>query len=286
VRCSGGIAPGPVEGQVIVRGALGAEENCEYYRARIYNGAGLSTSTGGGLGSPQLGLGAIVGPLTIVLGSQDQAAEVGRCATPGEPWTNCESLATNVYSSLVGFAADYNAGRILPLSRGSALFDLTTGNVVANLPTDDPPLYYKAAAFSGSGDTLYAAASVEGLFGANGKLFALAADDGQLLDEIDVSDGMPLAVAVDDPGKRILVIIADLNEDRVWLRVYSRLDHTVVIDVPLDNPTVAAAVSSHTHHLLIFDHERREATLVSTDRVRYFQNTPINPMAIARWTLP
>jgi hypothetical protein len=284
VRCTGGMVPGPLEGQVIVRGALGAEEECEYYRARIYNSAGLSTVSSNGFASAQMGLSAIVGPLTMVLGSQDQAAQVGRCTTPGEPWSNCESLALNVYGSLVGYAAHHATQRILPLARGASLHNLTTGNVIAQLPVDEEQLYYKAAAFSRSGDTLYAAAAVGDLFGTNGKVFALAPGNGQVLDEISIADGVPLAVAVDDFGKQVLVVVAN-REEQVWLRVISRKNHELVIDIPLDNPLLASAIAGHYHHQLIMDAATRELTLVSTARVRSFQDTAIPPMVVARWSI-
>ena len=285
VRCAGGIAPGPLEAQVIVRGVSGDGGSCEYYRPRIYNSAGLSTVSDNGFGSAQMGLSAIVGPYTMVLGSQNQAGEVARCATIGEPWADCESLALNVYSSLVGYAAHYSARRMLPLARGTSLYNLATGDVVAPLPVEENPLYYKSAAFSQSGDTLYAAAAVGGLFGTQGKIFALASDDGQVLDEIVIDDGVPLAVAVDDLGRQVLVVVADLETERVWLRVFSRRNHQHLIDIPTDDPLLEAAIAGHYHHQLTLNAAQRELTLVSTARVRYFQDTPIEPMVIARWTI-
>ena len=124
-----------------------------------------------------------------------------------------------------------------------------------------------------------------GLFGTQGKIFALASDDGQVLDEIVIDDGVPLAVAVDDLGRQVLVVVADLETERVWLRVFSRRNHQHLIDIPTDDPLLEAAIAGHYHHQLTLNAAQRELTLVSTARVRYFQDTPIEPMVIARWTI-
>jgi hypothetical protein len=291
VRCSGGIAPGPAAGQVIVRGGNGTTElgHCEHvYRSRPYDASGIGPSTGGGIPHGGAGLSAVLGPLTVVLTTQNQSGTVFRCATAGELWSECQILANNVYGNVVGYEAGYLAKRIIPLARASTLHDLQTGDMVAELPDDPAGRYYTAAAFSASEDSVYVTSNGNsGVYsGTNGWILAVDAASGAVLDEIDVSDGLPLAIAIDDARDWILAVINNRVENRVWLRVYSRTDHTMVVDLPVDDVAIVSAVKDHYHFRLVLDRIRNHVTLVSTARVRTFQNTPILRMAIARWSLP
>jgi hypothetical protein len=291
VRCSGGIAPGPVAGHVIVRSGDGstASDNCEWVsRSRAYDAAGLGASTAASPPAGTIGLSAILGPLTIFQSRQSQSGWILRCTTAGEPWDGCQVLAVNVYGDVVGYEAGYVANRIVPLARAAALHDLQTGDIVAQLPDDEGGQYYTAAAFSSSEDSMYAASNGHsGVYSGNtGRILALRSATGEILDAIDVPDGLPLALTVDDAGDWVLAVINHRDAGQLFLRVYSRTDHTLVAELPVDNATIVNAVEDHYHYRLILDRLRNQVTFVSTSRIRYFQNTPIPPMVIVRWSLP
>src|SRR5690606_15664127 len=136
-----------------------------------------------------------LGPLTIHTGRDDDAGVTYRCTGLG-PALGCQIMANNVFGNLIGFEAGYLAKRILPLSRGASLFDLETGDVVTELP-DQPRTWYIAAAFSASEDSLYVASNQgSGVFNASsGLVRALNAGTGAILDEIEISNGVPVALA-------------------------------------------------------------------------------------------
>lgn len=284
-RCMGGIAPGPVAGHVMVRGGDETDSGCDYVRSRPYNAAGLGESTTDVFGGPGgNGLSAILGSLTVHLGSSNQWGQTYRCSVPGPPFSSCVLVDPTAYGNLVGFDVGYSAKRILPLARGADLFDLETGELVAEL-SDEGGRYYRSAAFTPSEDSLYVSAIVGTAF-VSGSVSALESRTGGVLDEIAVPDGIPVAVAVDGPRGLVLVAIRNRAEERLWLRVFSRRDHSMVAELPITNAGLVSTNVVHEHYRLVLDRARSQVTLVGTERILRLQSADSRPMLIARWTLP
>ncbi len=287
-RCMGGIAPGPVAGHVMVRGGNETVFGCDFVRSRPYDAAGLGPATdvviGEALGN---GITAILGPLTAHIGSSNQAGFTCRYSATGVPWAGCELVDLNVYDVLVGYEAGYLAKRILPLARNTDLYNLETGEIVAPLPAP-VQLWYTSAAFSASEDSLYAAAYWyrDLTLPMAGKIYLLDAATGAVLDEIEVFGGMPVAIALDDARDLILVAMRNREEERTWLRVLSRKDHSLVADLPVTNAELVDFDVVHEHYRLVQNRAENQVVLVGTERIRRLPAVASRPMLIARWTLP
>jgi hypothetical protein len=288
VRCSGGIAPGPIPGHIIVRsgnGVIGG--SCEYHRSRPYDANGIGPSTDDAFGAGAYHLSAILGP-GMVLRATNQWGFVDQCTTATVPWSGCQNVANMEYGSLVGYAAGYVAKRIIPLARRTAIHDLETGAVVAKLPDTPTTMFYTAAAFSASEDSVYLGThgGLGPYVGLPGLLLVLDARTGAILDEMQEPDGVPVALAVDDARNLVLAVIKNRNAEQLWLQVRSRTDHSVVAELPVNDAPLVEAAKFHNHYQLVLNRVQNQAVLVTTEGMPPFQTTPILPMVIARWTLP
>lgn len=286
LQCTNGIAPGPEAATVLLRGRAGNGE-CLPNTVRSYTAQGLSavslamTWNGG-----SKGLSAMVGPSTVIRAFHDNFALVHECE-PAPPWTVCDTDQTfpTVHHHILGWVAGHAAQRIVSVSRRAGLHDLETGAVLAVLPAGaELAAQVQAVAFSGTQDTLFVAGQPNCCDNA-GFVQLRDAVTGSLLTSIPVDDGVPIAVAVDMEGDRLVTVIHDLDADAVWLRVFSR-SHQVVIDLPISEGTFPENVWRYRHHSLLFDSVQREAILVSA--AYHFPGSGgavVQPMLIHRWSL-
>ncbi len=282
--CGFGVVPGPAVEQVLLRPMVGGV--CQPSELHDYTPSGLGPVIGTTPGSAG-GITAIVGPWTLVLGRHDNSSQFTRChADPA--WSGCQPLMDDIGFSynVRGWVAGYNTQRIFALGIKSALHDLLTGDVVTILPhSDDGVLYYHSAAFSTSEDTLYVAA-----FRVNtddGKILLLDSETGATLDEVEIGEGRPLAIALDAGHGRILVLMHHARERRLWLRVLDAGTHAVLADLVAPSGEIETAAWVNESHRLVLEAGGKRVFAVSTYYEYSFGLGPVDVprMAIARWTL-
>lgn len=282
LKCGVGVVPGPAAGQVLLRPSVNGI--CQSVGIHSYSATGLGPVLGT-LPRALDGVAAIVGPWTYVLGRHDNDGIFSRCAAD-PPWSGCQPVMGDVAfnSNIRGWVAGYQAQRIFALGLRTALHDLTTGDVVRILPhVDAEVIYYHSAAFSPSEDSLYVAAF---RFAANdGKLLLLDSGTGITIEEIEFNDGHPLAVTLDPGHDRILLLMHNRPERRLWLRVLDATTHDLLAELPAPAGEIEAAVWENEHHRLVLDAGGSRVFVVSTRYQHPSSNGDVEGMAIARWTL-
>jgi hypothetical protein len=287
LECSNGIAPGPQTGTVLLR-PRAANGDCLSRTIQPYTAQGLGPVTEGMTWpSATNGLSAIVGPATFISPFHDAFAFVTQCELESA-WTLCnngELYDPPIHHHVLGWVAGYVAQRIVSVSWRAGLHDLQTGAVVGVLPAGPSGIaLLHAAAFSATEDTLFIAGRPN-CCDNSGFVQLHDAATGSMLTSIPISDGAPIAIAIDQQGGRILVVIHDDEGDAVWLRVFSR-SHEMVIDLPISEGSFPENVWRHRHHSLLFDPLQREAILLSSAyHFPGFGGSVVRPMQIHRWTL-
>ena len=288
MECSNGIAPGPEVGTVLLR-PKAEDDTCLPYTIRHYGASGLAPAVAQTLWQPPgYGLSAIVGPTTFIVPWEDDYAWYSKCE-PAPNWTSCTlgwRSDPPSHHSVEGWVAAYKARRIVSLSVRAWLHDSRTGAMIGALTTGASINFrVTGAVFSPSEDTLVFAARRVGLPD-HGSVALHDAATGQQLANIPVSDGAPLAIALDPGSGRLLAVIGNALTDEFWLRVYSPALE-VEADLPIPASAFRERFQHYGHHLLMFDQLRSEAVLVSTAD-SYQRSTPdeFDPMTIHRWTLP
>jgi hypothetical protein len=233
---------------------------------------------------------AVVGPHTAVLGFHDNWGQFIRCGA-GAPWVNCQPLEPlNAFqANLYGFEAGYLAGRILGLGLKVALHDLATGDIVRILPHFDNGglMYYHAAAFSSSEDTLYLAAwRTPGPSAPSGAVLVLDSEDGTEIARRELDNVSPIGVAVDAERGLVYVATHHGSENRYWLLVLDRETLEPVAELPGPVGRVGAATWQFEHHRLVLPSSGDRVLLVSTQYTPWHNSAAISPMVIAQWSLP
>lgn len=291
IDCANGVVPGPAANQVVLRAARASDGSCEsHFVTRSIDATGIGPELAQVFPGWFFGIGAVVGPRTAVLGRHDNWGTSIRCGD-GAPWPDCQPIGPQdefFNANLYGFQAGYLANRMLGLGIKVALHDLATGDMVRTFPHFEGGglMYYHAAAFSPTEDTLYVAAyRTQGAASSSGALLVLNSEDGTELARREFDEGSPIGIAV-DAARGLLYVAVYLGEDRTWLEVLERETLETVAVLPAPAGSGGAAGFRFEHHRLVVPTSGDRIYLVSTQYTPWFNNAVIAPMSITQWSLP